>query len=54
MSVAAGESRINNFKVKKKKTIILHKVLYHKNGKIRFLWPHNNGKIDCIFQLQYS
>ena len=27
---------------------VLHKVLYCKNSKMRFLWHHSNGKIDCI------
>ena len=36
MSLASGESRVNNFMVKKKQTNIrvLHKVLYCKNNKI--------------------
>ena len=30
------------------------KVLYHKNTNMRFLWHHNNVKIDCISQLRYA
>ena len=27
---------------------VLHEVLYHENGKMRFLWHCDNGKIDRI------
>lgn len=52
-----GESRVNNVRVKQnkqKKThiCVLHKVLYQKNHKMRFLWQSNNGKIGHILQLQ--
>ena len=30
---------------------VLHKVLYHENSKMRFLWHRHNGKIDRISQL---
>ena len=33
---------------------VLHKALYHKNTNMRFLWHHNNVKIDCISQLRYA
>ena len=54
MTLTAGESSVNNFRVKKEKNKhirVLHKVLYHKNSKMRFLWHHNNGKVDLILQL---
>ena len=33
---------------------VLHKVSYCKNNKIRFLWNHDNGKIDCISGWWYA
>ena len=33
---------------------ILHKVLYHKNSKMRFLGNHDNGQIDHFLRLQYA
>ena len=33
---------------------VLHEVLYCENSKMRFLWHHNNRKIDHILQLQYA
>ena len=50
-----GESRVNNVRVKqtkKKHICVLHKVLYQKNHKMRFLWQSSNGKIGHILQLQ--
>ena len=33
---------------------VLHKVLYHGNSKLRFLWNCDNAKIDCISQFEYT
>ena len=32
----------------------LHKVLYRKNTKMKFLWHHDNRKIDQILQSRHD
>ena len=53
VSLIAGESKVNNFWVKKTKnkhTGVLYNVLYRENTEMKFLLDRDNGKTDRILR----